>query len=195
MTRGRFVAFIKTLCAWLVAAEIVFSPVIYLAVLNAIGPSTEYFEPWIEGQVTLGADGIYHAFLGDRIFVRYIVVRHKLNGNCLLHVYRYGERIGGPLAGTRVLLDYADLRFVGANELRRPRWPLAGLVLGYGVDKDDNPKMDEPLLPPGVDSQEFALYVVAEYRCNVLDYIFPRYLQGGQPDQTARVNIVIKRRP
>lgn len=188
-------AFIVRAMALAFALEIILSPALYFLMLNAIGPSTEYFEPWIEG-ATLGPDGKYHAFLGDRIFVRYTVVRHKLNGNCLLHVYRYGENVGGPEAGRRHLLSYADLRFVGADELRRPRWPLEGLILGYGVDKSGRPQMDDPLLPPGVDKQEFALFVVARYFCNPLDSLLPRYLQGGsKPDETARVNIIVERRP
>ncbi|HEY6032052.1 MAG TPA: hypothetical protein VIU44_15885 [Gaiellaceae bacterium] len=195
MTQVRAIAWIKTVCAIAVAAEVAFSIPIYFAVLNAVGPSTEYFEPWIEGQATLGADGKYRAFLGDRIFVRYIVVRHKLNGNCLLHVHRYGENVGGPEAGRRHLLDYADLRFVGADEMRRPRWPLSGLVLGYDVDESGRRQTDKPIIPPGASSQELSLYVVARYYCNVLDYVFPRYLQGGsRPDETARVNIIVERR-
>lgn len=195
MTLGRFGSFIKAICVVVVSLEIAFSPIIYFAALNAIGPSTDYFEPWIEGQVTIGSDGKYRAFLGDRIFVRYIVVRHKLNGNCLLHVYRFAENVGGPEAGKKHLLDYADLRFIGADELRRPRWPLAGLVLGYDVDKEGQPQIDRPIMPPGVNKQEFSLFVVARYYCNLLDYIAPRYLQGGpRPNETAHVNIVVQRK-
>ena len=64
----------------------------YLFVLNAIGPSTEYFDPTIQG-ATLRPDGKYVAYVGDRIAVYYVIVRHKLNGNCLLNVWRYGEEV------------------------------------------------------------------------------------------------------
>ena len=168
-------------------------PAIYFYVLNALGPSTEYYEPTIQG-AALGADGKYYAALGDKIFVNYIIVRHKINGNCLLSVSRYAENIGGDDAGKLHLLDYVDLRFVGQNELRRPRWPMAGLVLGYDVDKDGKPETSKPLLPAGSDSQEFALYVKARYFCNFVDYIIPRYLQGGErPNETERVNIIVRR--
>lgn len=168
-------------------------PAAYLFLLNQLGPSTEYYEPTIHG-ARLGPDGKYYAALGDKIYVNYIIVRHQINGNCLLNVYRYGENVGGPKAGKLHLLDYADLQFVGRNELRRPRWPMAGLVLGYGVDKNGAPQSDDPLIEPGASEQELALYVRARYFCNVVDYIFPRWLQGGvRPDETERVNVVVKR--
>lgn len=178
---------------WVIVAAICSSPLIYWAALNALGPSTEYHDPYVEGATRL-PDGKYVAYLGDRIFVRYTVIRHQINGNCLLNVYRYGEYVGGALAGERVLLDYADLRFKGQNELRHPRWPLAGLVLGYSVTESGAAHKAMPLLPKGVESQEFALYVVARYFCNPLDYVFPRYLQGGmRPNETERVSLIVKR--
>ena len=165
------------ICAAILAAELLFSPAIYFGVLNFLGPSTQYYEPSIEG-ADLGRDGKYYATVGDKIFVRYIVIRNKINGSCRLNIWRYAENIGGPEDGKRHLLDYADLAFVGANELRRPRWPLDGLVLGGRGD----------MLPRGVDQQEFALYVVGRYRCNFWDAIIPRYLQGGPvPDRKSVV--------
>lgn len=184
---------IGVLSILLLVAEVVLSPAVYFGILNELGPSTEYYEPTISG-ATLQPDGKYVAYLGDRIFVNYIVVRHRINGSCLLHVYRYGEEIGGPNNGRRHLLDYVELQFRGTDELMRPHWPLKGLVLGYDVNKDGQPQKDKPLLAPGVNSQEFALYVVARYFCNVMDEIFPRYLQGGiKPNETERVNLIVKR--
>lgn len=173
-------------CRALIVIVIVYAltfPVTYFYVLNALGPSTEYYEPTIQG-AELGGDGKYRAWVGDKVFVSYIIVRHKINGNCLLNVYRYGENIGGPNPGKRHLLDYVDLQFVGQNELRRPRWPLSGLVL-----TDD-------LIEPEQTEQELALYVVSRYRCNLLDYMFPRYLQGGiKLDETERTNLIVRRAP
>jgi hypothetical protein len=174
--------------------QIIFSPAIYFGILNYLGPSTEYYEPTITGAM-VDRDGNYSAYLGDKIFVNYIVVRHKINGECLLHVYRYGEDIGGPDNGKRHLLDYVELQFKGRDELMRPHWPLKGLVLGYDVNEAGVPQENKPLLAPGVNSQKFALYVVARYYCNFMDLIFPRYLQGDtRPDETRRVDITIMRR-
>ena len=176
-------------------AQLVFSPAIYFGILNHLGPSTEYYEPTITGAVQI-KDGKYVAYLGDKIFVNYIVVRHKINGTCFLHVYRYGEEVGGPHAGQRHLLDYVELQFRGRDELMRPHWPLTGLVLGYDVDKNGISQKDKPLLAPGIESQEFALYVVARYYCNFMDLLFPRYLQGGiKPNETERINLIVKRKP
>lgn len=162
---------------------VVSTPLVYFSILNSLGPSTEYYEPTIQG-ATVGADGKYYATVGDKIFVNYIIVRHQINGNCLLNVFRYGENIGGPKPGKLHLLDYADLRFIGANELRRPRWPLSGLVL------------DDSLIEPGESQQELALYVRAKYFCNLADYFIPRWLQGGiRPDETERANLIVRRKP
>lgn len=159
------------------------APPTYWALVNTLGPSTEYHEPFVEGAVRLSG-GEYAARVGDRIFVRYIVVRHKINGDCLLNVWRYGEFIGGPRGGERVLLDYADLRFRGANDLLRPRWPLGG----FEVPAD--------FAPAGEGSQKVALYVVARYHCNPLDEVFPRYLQGGErANETVRVVLNVRRSP
>jgi hypothetical protein len=162
------------------------SPAIYFGILNTLGPSTEYYEPSVIG-AALGPNGHYIAYLGDRVAVTYTVVRHQINGSCFIQVWRYGEEVGGTAPGRRRLLDYADLFFRGENELRRPRWPLDGMVLDYDFDH-------EPLLAPGVDEQAFDLYVVARYYCNFMDYIFPRYLQGGiKPDETERVRLIVRR--
>lgn len=168
-------------------------PVIYFAVLNSVGPSTQYLDPRIEG-AQIGPDGNYYATVGDKIYVTYTVVRHRFNGKCLLNVWRYAEDVGGPQDGQRHLVDYVDLQFRGNNDVLRPRWPLAGLVLGYDTDRQGRPQFNKPLLPPGVAEQAFDLYVVARYRCNFMDYIVPRYLQGGKPDETRRVRIIVKRK-
>ena len=162
-------------------------PVAYWAVLNTLGPSTEYHEPYIVLEDAELAprlpDGRYVAYVGERIYVRYTVVRHKINGDCLLNIFRYGEYIGGPRDGKRELLDYADLQFSGANDLLRPRWPVEGLVL------------TDALIPAGRDEQELALYVIARYHCNPLDEVFPRHLQGGvRSDETVRVNLIVRRK-
>jgi len=161
--------------------------------LNSFGPSTEYYQPKIDGALLL-PNGKYLAYLGDRIFVTYIVVRHSLNGSCFMTIERMGDNVGGPAPGKKHLLDYADLQFVGQNELRRPRWPIPGLILGYDVDHHNRIIKSKPLLEPGTSEQELRLYVHARYYCNIMDYIIPRYLQGGDiPDETASVNLIVRR--
>jgi hypothetical protein len=182
---------VHIVCTWIVGVEIACSPLINGALLDYLGPSTEYYEPTVLG-AERDPNGKLVAHLGDKVFISYIVVRHQINGTCLLHVWRYGEEIGGPRSGTRHLLDYADLQFVGANELRRPRWPIEGLVLG----KDMNGQM---LLADDVVEQEYALYNVAEYHCNVVDELMAalgrgRFLQGGiRANETERVNLTVRR--
>ncbi|HMF51781.1 MAG TPA: hypothetical protein VK603_24200 [Candidatus Saccharimonadales bacterium] len=186
MNWRRIIRCVGIACIWIVAAEVVLSPAIYFGFLNALGPSTEYYEPSVIG-ATKQPDGHYVAYLGDRIYVTYSVVRRKINGECFVHVRRYGEEVDGPAAGKRRLLNFVDLQFRGENELRRPRWPLEGLVLGDDFD-------GEPLLAPGVDERAFDLFVVARYYCNFMDYILPRYLQGGtKPDETERVRLIVRR--
>lgn len=175
-----------------IAAVLIFTFIGYLA-LNQLGPSTEYYSPKIEGATQL-PNGKYVAYLGDRIFVTYFVIRHKLNGNCYMTIERMAENIGGSEPGKKHLLDYVELQFVGANELHRPRWPLQGLVLGYDINRKGKVLLDHPIIPPGQDEQELKLYVHARYYCNFVDYIIPRYLQGGDtPDQTAAVRLIVKR--
>jgi hypothetical protein len=159
------------------------SVVAYYGTLNVMyGASTEYHDPSIKGAARQ-ADGRYVAYLGDRIYVTYEVKRHKINGDCLLDVFRYAEEVGGPRAGTRHLINHVELRFVGKDEIVYPSWPIDGLVLG------------ESLMSPDVDEQALDLYVVAKYRCNPLDDWIDRYIQGGaKPNETARVTLILRRR-
>lgn len=179
--------FIGAVSFYILALIVVLSPAIYWGAINALGPSTEYHRPIVVSvsgtPLERLKDGSYLVYPGDRIFVRYFVVRHKINGDCLLNISRYGEYVGGKDDGKRILLDYTEIQFQGANELLRPRWPLNGLSI------------NEQFIPDGQDEQRLALYVVARYRCNPLDWLFPRYLQGGPvPNETARAYITIRRR-
>lgn len=181
MTRVRLNVYICRLAMALLVCEVLFSPAIYWAFLNNLGPSTEYYDPTIQGATQVGDDE-YVAYVGDKIFVTYIVIRHKINGTCQLHVSRYGEAVGGPNSGKRYLLDVVNLQFVGRDRLHRPRWPLDGLTL------------KDKLIPDGAAEQRYAVYVVARYHCNFMDDIFPRYLQGGiKPNETERVYLTVKR--
>jgi hypothetical protein len=74
------------------------SPVIYYGLLNWIGPSTEYLEPILPTSVP-GPNGIPIVYLGDEFYVQHIIIRHKLNGNCVLHITRWAEDIDGPTPG------------------------------------------------------------------------------------------------
>jgi hypothetical protein len=173
---------IGCLSFWAWATVVLGSPLVYWGVLNALGPSTEYHDPYITGARRLD-DGRYEGDVGDRVFVRYTIIRHATNGDCTLQIHRYGENVGGPEAGDRKLLDYAEVTFRGRDELRHPRWPSDGLVL------------TSAMIPHDLAQQELALYAVVRYYCNPLDYLFPRYIQGGvNPNQTERVYIIVKRR-
>ena len=177
----------QLVCFWIVLAEILGSRLIYDAALNLVGPSTEYHDPMIEGPtVELGLDGRYYAKIGSKVWVRYTIVRHKQNGSCTLNVWRYVEEIDGPQAGTVHLVDYTDLQFVGDDKPFRPRWPQDGFIIGA-------PDLAGFLtVPPGAQTQELSFFVKARYYCNLLDYVFPRYIQGGlKPNETARVNLLV----
>lgn len=166
----------------------------HLALLNAIGPSTEYHNPVIgTGHVV---DGKTYVYLGDEFYVWIFVIRHKTNGDCRFEIERYAEYVGGPKHSKRHLISKTKLEFKGANELRRTRWPVPSepYYLGYAIDKQGRPQPKKPLLPDGVDEQEFTFYVVGRYYCNILDHIFPRYIQGGdRPNITPRVNAILRR--
>jgi hypothetical protein len=153
------------------------------ALANRRGPSSLYFEPHIIGEVERRKDGKFLAHYGDRVFVTYTVVRLRGFGNCLLDISRYAEEIGGAHNGSRHLVNHVELQFEGNNDLRRPQWPIRGLLLGTDFKLRD-----------GVDEQEYALYVVARYYCGPVDRVFPRYIQGGiKPNETPRVNLIVKR--
>lgn len=154
--------------------------------LDAGGPSSGYYEPVLTGATKL-SNGKYEAPIGNYIFVRYKVVRHKINGDCTINIRRYIEFISGPWGGQTRMIEQITMPFVGANDMYHPWWPRYGLLLS------------DSLVPPKASSQEISLFVKARYWCglkylNIWDYIFPRYLQGGiKPDESARVNLVVKR--
>ncbi len=167
-------------------------PLGYVLLLNSLGPSTAYYNPQIATALQ-GPDGRKYVFLGDDFYVWISVVRHERNGNCYFHIHRYAEATDGPDKGKPKLISEEGLQFVGRNELRQTRWPQppTKLVLQYELDEEGN--IVGPLLPDGVEEQETDFYVVGRYYCNALDYIFPRYIQGGSRNETGRVHAVIKR--
>lgn len=200
MTLSSFKKLLGCTSFWLWFSVAILAYPVHLEWLNMLGPSSNYYARYIEGAARQ-QDGTYVAYLGDKIYVHYDIVRHQINGNCLLPIYRYGENVGGPEAGKRHLLDYVERRFRGGSDFLRLRWPDDGLVLGYGkkFNSADPPKLiedkDDPLIPPGQVSQELAMYVVSRYDCNFMDWIFPRYIQGGpNPNETERLYMIVKRK-
>lgn len=166
---------------WLLAAVIVV-PAVYVEGLNLIGPSTEYLEPSIPNARDI--DGKPTVYVGDDFFVRHTIVRHRLNGNCILHIDRYAQDVDGPTPGRKTKLDEADLQFKGDNEVLHPRWPPESRAL-------------PDILPKGVDQVTMDFYVVARYYCNFMDNIIPRYLQGlgnAHRNEGPRVRAVVRRR-
>ena len=183
------------LCVGIVVVEVLFAyPLGYDFVLNSIGPSTEYLEPWLPTAKTV--DGKPTVYIGNDFYVQHTIVRHALNGNCLLKIHRYAEDVDGPTPGKRHLIDYAELQFVGRDEILHPRWPAADdpYVLGYERDEKDNTLYDRPLLPDGVDQLTMDFYVSPRNFCNTLDYLIPRYTNGGTHwDESPRVRARVKR--
>lgn len=180
---------------WILFAFIITSPISYVVILNWLGPSTEYHNPEI-ATATRGPDGKLYVYLGDEFWVNIFVVRHATNGNCHFKIRRYAEPLDGLQAGRKFLVSVAELQFVGQNEMRRARWPSPPdkYILGYAVNEQNEPQYDKPLLPDGVDELEYLFYVQGRYFCNFLDYIIPRYIQGGpREDETAHVRAVVKR--
>ncbi len=183
---------------WIVALELLLlipvpQPIGYVAMLNMLGPSTEYFNPVI-GTALKGPDGRDYVFLGDEFYVLISIVRHKTNGNCQFIIKRYAEPTEGVDKGKPKLISTDTLQFVGRNELRNTRWPQPPdkLYLKNIVDEDNKPV--GPLLPEGVEEQETDFYVIGRYYCNVLDYFFPRFIGGGEiSNQTQAVHAVVKR--
>lgn len=181
MTLRRVFRFACIAAFYLVITAVILSPLIWDLMLNSLGSSTEFFDVKVLGAKPI--PGGYAATVGDKIFITYTVVRHSLNGSCFERIWRYAENVGGPDAGEKHLLDFADLQFVGENEVRHARWPLGGLVL------------TNDLIPSETKSQKLAFFNAARYYCNALDYIWPRYLQGGEhPNETARVYLTLTRR-
>ena len=189
--------FFTRLCVILVVLTVFSSYFIYYAILNILGPSTEYYNP-VTPTAKLDCDikGCKNVvYLGDEFFAEYYIVRHKINGNCFLKIWRYAEDVDGPTPGKKHLLDYAELQFVGQNELRRPKWPSPPrkYFWGYEVNEEIKPQLDKPIMPEGVDELTLDIYVIGRYYCNALDYVFERYIQGGKPDETESVRITLKR--
>jgi hypothetical protein len=100
------------LCVGIVVVQVLLAyPLGYDFVLNSLGPSTEYVDPWLPTAKMV--DGKPTVYIGDDFYVQHTIVRHALNGNCLLKIHRYAEDVDGPTPGKRHLIDYAELQFIG----------------------------------------------------------------------------------
>jgi len=181
--------------AAILAVSVPISYIAFLGMLNSLGPSTEFIDPQIETAKPCGRE-LPCVYVGDDFYLRYYIVRHALNGRCKSDVRRYAVEIGGANNGRRHLLSHVELNFVGRNEIIRPRWPTyeERYKLEYSVDENNNPLADKPLLADGVDEQEMCFLNTNRYYCNVLDYIVPRYMQGGtEPDESPRICAIVRR--
>jgi hypothetical protein len=184
------------ICCGIVLLGLVGLPVWRIAILNWIGPSTEYHNPVI-ATAERGPDGRNYVYLGEEFYVRMFIVRHEINGNCHFKIRRYAEALGGSNAGKPILISVAELQFLGRNDMYTVRWPSPPdkYILGYGVDDNNEYVFEKPLLVEGEDEIEFVFYVKGRYYCNFLDYVIPRYIQGGpRQDETAHVRAVVKRK-
>jgi hypothetical protein len=165
----------KPICFWLVAAMLVLLPVEYLAIQNAYGPSTDYFNQHVSSAAR-GADGRNYIYIGDEFNVSSNVIRHKTNGSCRLAVWRVREDIGGFHDGRISLIQYADEAFVGDGEWRQTSWPV--------VHKDADKIIVKPdwIDDPRSDEQSIDVFVIARYYCNILDGLWPRWLDSAASD-------------
>lgn len=180
----------RTCFVILLAAAILALPGYYM-LLNWFGPSTLYLEPTLPTAVPTGEPPHMKptVYIGDDFYIAHMTVRFERNGNCLLKIHRYAEHVGGPTPGKKYLIDYAELQFVGANDIMRPRWPPYDhpYVLGFARDEQGNYLLDKPLLPEGVDELEMDFFVTPRNFCNMMDYIIPRYTT------VPRVRALVKR--
>jgi hypothetical protein len=88
------------LCVGIVVVQVLLAyPLGYDFVLNSLGPSTEYVDPWLPTAKMV--DGRPTVYIGDDFYVQHTIVRHALNGNCLLKIHRYAEDVDGPTPGKR----------------------------------------------------------------------------------------------
>ncbi len=190
-------------CLTVIIALLIFWYPLWLLNVNAIGPSTRYYNPVI-GTATPNPDRPDRPFvyLGDEFHVNITVVRDEpvflqALSTCEFVIRRYMEAVSGPRTGSRHLISTGHLEFRGQNQfIPRTRWPQPNeklIYLNYAVDKMGNELRDQPLLPDGVDEEEVAFYVVGRYFCNIMDDIIPRYIQGGRPNETERVYAILKR--
>ena len=163
--------------------------------INRLGPSTELIDPQIETAEPCGMD-LPCVYVGDEFYLRYFIVRHALNGTCTSDVHRYAEEVGGPRNGKKHLLSHVELNFVGKNDITRPRWPPANdrYKLEYSVDTNNIPLTDSPILADGIDEQRVCFFNTNRYYCNFMDYIIPRYMQGGaRPNESPAVCAYVRR--
>lgn len=171
-------------------------PVQRMAIINE-SPSTLLLNLKVASAIK-GPDKLDYVYLGDELHVTYTVVRLPTNYACTEPVWRYAEDVDGPTPGKRHLLDYFELHFQPgkAGDVLYPQWPQPPRIYKWGVEVNEQikPQNDKPIMPDGVDELTLDIYNVAQYYCNWLDNIIPRYLQGGEkPNETARARVVLKR--
>jgi hypothetical protein len=88
------------LCVGIVVVEVALAyPLGYDFVLNSLGPSTEYLDPSLPTATMV--DGKPTVYAGDDFYVQHTIVRHAINGNCILRIHRYAEDVDGPTGAPR----------------------------------------------------------------------------------------------
>lgn len=176
---------------------------LWLINVNAIGPSTRYYNPVIGTAVPNKDDPDFPIiYLKDPFWVDITVVRDapaplQALGTCEFVIRRFMEVVHGPRTGQRHLISVGHLQFRGQDQLiPRTRWPQPNekaIFLEYAVDEQGNDRRDAPLLADGVDEEKVGFYVVGRYFCNMMDDLIPRYIQGGERNETSRVYATLRR--
>jgi hypothetical protein len=152
-----------------IASSLLACYLLFLLVLNAYGPSTNYFNQSVASAIR-GPDGRDYIRVGDNFLVKSEVIRHRLNGLCVLDVWRVRENVDGAHAGDIHLLQFIKQSFVGDDEFRHTSWPIPPAKIVVGEDWFDGPDVQE---------QTLDVFVVGRYNCNVLDRWIPRWLRSS----------------
>ena len=161
------IAAAKTLCLYLVLLMLIASPVEYFAILNCLGPSTDYFDESVASARHI--DGESYIQVGDDLVVKAEVIRHRINGTCRLAVWRVRQNVGGKFDGRISLLQYIEQNFVGDGQFRHTSWPIPPTRIVVTENWFDDPNVAE---------QTIDIFVIARYYCNFLDDLYPRWIDG-----------------
>lgn len=176
------------ICFWVVVIVAALSPLEYWAILS-IPDSTDYFLQQVVSSKS--DDGRDYIYVGDNLHVTAYNWRHRINGNCLIHVDRNRETVGGKFHGKRTTFQSLDQKFIGDGFIRRTSWPILPAVVKITEDWFDDPEAQE---------QEIDIFTTGTFNCNALDSLrlwlgIPRvhHNAAGAPERE-RTRVVLKRK-
>ena len=179
---------ILKVCFWIVVLQIIFSPLIYYAILN-VHDSTDYFLQEVS-TAKKGPDGRDYIYVGDPILIKAYNWRHLVNGTCFLEVSRVRQNVGGKFDGKKTEFQFVGQAFVGDGIIRRTSWPIPPVEIKITEDWFDDPEAEE---------QEMDIWTEGPYECNILDTIrkklgIPRMMSDGRGNPfREKTRVVLKR--